>query len=247
MVVTIVSTFNINMSNYFDEFNDLKLATPIGCMYTFPVFIFSFTTQINLLQCFEELEVPTLRRMHKVLAKQHFICFSIYLFIGLFGYLSFPLDDGFANSYLERYQPVNHLPVLVAVLLLILVIYVAQPFNSLPCKESFEYFLFGSGKAQSPTWLHLTISIGMHAAVTFCACLCIINHINMDKILGYFSAASSTFVAYIFPFGFFLNTFTEASSRKGRSFRRFIQILYWGFWVFQILSIVTLFLDPSEG
>ena len=84
-------------------------------MFSFPVFIFSFTTQINLLQCFEELEKPTLRRMHKVLAKQHFICFSIYLFIGVFGYLSFPIDDPNANSYIVRYNAVEHLPVLIVI------------------------------------------------------------------------------------------------------------------------------------
>ena len=84
-----------------------------GTMDTLPTFIFSFTTQINLLQCFEELEIPTLRRMHKVLAKQHFICFSIYLFIGVFGYLSFPLDDKSFDDYLQRYDPKTQYAVLV--------------------------------------------------------------------------------------------------------------------------------------
>ena len=51
--------------------------------------------------------------MHKVLAKQHFICFSIYLFIGVFGYLSFPVEDPNANSYIQRYDAIQHLPVLI--------------------------------------------------------------------------------------------------------------------------------------
>ena len=113
MVVTITSTFNHKMSNYYDEFDKIKIVSVGGIMYTFPVFIFSFTTQINLLQCFEELEKATLRRMHKVLAKQHFICFSIYLFIGVFGYLSFPSDDPDVNSYVERYKPIEHTEILV--------------------------------------------------------------------------------------------------------------------------------------
>jgi amino acid permease len=166
MVVTIVSTFNPDMSNYFLEFDKIKVFELSGALTAFPVFIFSFTTQINLLQCFEELEKPTLRRMHKVLAKQHFVCFTIYLFIGVFGYLSFPLDDPNANSFIQRYDPIKHFFVLVvdsaeqAVLLLILVIFVAQPFNSLPTRESFEYFICGSNKEPSPYWLHLITSIG---------------------------------------------------------------------------------------
>ena len=114
MIVTISSTFDKRMSNYFFEYEKLKLANWAGCLYTFPVFIFSFTTQINLLQCFQELEKPTLRRMHKVLAKQHFICFTIYMFIGIFGYLSFPTDDGGASaSFIQRYNPIENFAILI--------------------------------------------------------------------------------------------------------------------------------------
>lgn len=196
MIVTIRYTFDPTVSNYFAEFDQIKAFEPWGCLTTFPVFIFSFTTQINLLQCFEELDIPTIRRMHKVLAKQHFICFSIYLFIGIFGYLSFPIDDPTANSYIQRYDAINNIPVLVAVILLILVIYVAQPFNSLPCRESLEYFLCGSNREPSNALAHYSLAIFMHIVVTVCACLCIIHKINMETIITYFSTASSTFVAF---------------------------------------------------
>lgn len=113
MVVTVYYTFDPASSNYFTDYDKIKAFQPLGCLTTFPVFIFSFTTQINLLQCFEELELPTLRRMHKVLAKQHFLCFTIYLFIGMFGYLSFPVDDPDAGTYIMRYNALTNLPVLV--------------------------------------------------------------------------------------------------------------------------------------
>ena len=167
MVITVLSTFNDEMSNYYKEYSSLKVFDITGCFATFPVFIFSFTTQINLLQCFEELEKPTLRRMHKVLAKQHFICFTIYLFIGCFGYLSFPIEDESSDSYIQRYNPISHFEIMIVirfnskgVILLILVIFVAQPFNSLPTRESFEYLVCGSNKRQTPYWLHIVESIG---------------------------------------------------------------------------------------
>lgn len=112
MLVTIYYTFDSTVSQYFNDFDKVQNFVPLGCLTTFPVFIFSFTTQLNILQCFEELEVPTLRRMHKVLAKQHFLCFTIYLFIGIFGYLSFPIDDPIFGSFIERYNAVRNLPVL---------------------------------------------------------------------------------------------------------------------------------------
>jgi hypothetical protein len=142
------------------------------------------------------------------------------------------------------------------IVLLILVIYVAQPFNSLPCRESFEYILCGSNKAPSSNILHYFNAFAMHAVITACACACIVNKINIDSIIGYFSSVSSTFVnsicthvqvAYIFPFGFFLKTFTEAQTKSGSRARLFIQVLYYGFWVFQIASIVGLFWNHDQA
>ena len=48
-------------------------------------------------------------------------------------------------------------------------------------------------------------------------------------------------MAYIFPFGFFLKTFTMASTARGRLVRKAIQALYYGFWAFQLASIGALF------
>ena len=200
LVVTVLGTFNPEKGQYYRDFENLELVKWTGVTFTMPIFIFSFMTQLNLLQCFAELDRPSLRRMHKVLAKQHFICFSIYLFIGVFGYLSFPVDDPSANSYIIRYDAVRHVSVFIvgladqAVILMIVVIYVAQPFNSLPCRESFEYVLCGSNHGPLPNKTHYFSAIAMHAFTTLCACFCIIRQINMDTIIGYFSTASSTFV-----------------------------------------------------
>ena len=112
MVVTIVYCFDPTSSRYYEDYDSLVAYIPSGCFTTFPVFVFSFTCQMNILQCYEELEIPTLRRMHKVIAKQHFICFAIFLFCGVFGYLSFPIDDPSIN-YLVRYDAVRHVTVLI--------------------------------------------------------------------------------------------------------------------------------------
>lgn len=113
MVITVVDTFNGDKSDYYKYFDRLSVFNLKGCMFTFPIFIFSFTTQINLLQCFQELERPSLRRMHKVLAKQHFLCFTIFLFIGVFGYLSFPIEDPDSSFYIQRFDPIKHNEVLI--------------------------------------------------------------------------------------------------------------------------------------
>ena len=113
MVVTVIATFNESKGEYFKDYDSLSIVKWSGVTFTFPIFVFSFLTQINLLQCFEELEKPSLRRMHKVLAKQHFICFTIFLITGVFGYLSFPKEDKITSFYLQRYDPVAHTDILI--------------------------------------------------------------------------------------------------------------------------------------
>jgi amino acid permease len=54
-----------------------------------PIFIFGFTCQQNVLNCFRELREPTVRRMKKVVTRQIFIASAIYLSVGCFGYLTF--------------------------------------------------------------------------------------------------------------------------------------------------------------
>jgi hypothetical protein len=77
------------------------------------------------------------------------------------------------------------------------------------------------------------------------ACYCIISKINMDKILNFCGTLTSTLVAYIFPFSFFLNTFQRSHTKAGKRFIRFIKALYYIFWLFQVASIASLFIDTS--
>ena len=166
LVVTVLGTFNPEKGQYYRDFENLELVKWTGVTFTMPIFIFSFMTQLNLLQCFAELDRPSLRRMHKVLAKQHFICFSIYLIIGVFGYLSFPKEDPTSSFYLQRYDPIAHTDVLVvitfqkAMTLLVLVTFVGQPFNFLPARENFQYLILGTEHHETKTWLHLLITFG---------------------------------------------------------------------------------------
>ena len=81
--------------------------------------------------------------MKKVFTRQIFLCSSIYLLVGLYGYFTFPYEEtGHKSNFLTRYAPKSHIPILVAIIIMTAVIFVAQPFNIIPCQESFFSLMF---------------------------------------------------------------------------------------------------------
>lgn len=87
-----------------DKWSDIKFAYPGGLSTSLPIFIFGFTCQQNVLNCFRELREPTVRRMKKVVTRQIFIASTIYLSVGVFGYLTFgsnfnPKEENILTKY----------------------------------------------------------------------------------------------------------------------------------------------------
>ena len=63
-----------------------------GINTTFPLFLFGYTCQQNVLDAYVELESPSIRRMKKVITRQFLLVSTIYLFIGIFGYINWPVN-----------------------------------------------------------------------------------------------------------------------------------------------------------
>lgn len=241
LIITIIGAFDPAKGSYYRDYGELRLVNWSGVTYTMPIFIFSFMTQFNLLQCYEELEKPSLRRMHKVLAKQHFICFSIYLLIGIFGYLSFPKEDSSFAFYLQRYDPVANTDILVAITLLVLVTFVGQPFNFLPARENFQYLILGTEHKPTKTWAHVLITLFLHGIAVGGAYYSVSVGLNTDKLLNITGTLTCTLISYIFPFKFFLRTFTKSHTSRGKRYLWFVRGLYYFFWIFQIATVAALF------
>ena len=75
--------------NIDDKLPSIKLVNFAGLSTSFPLFIFGFTCQANVLSCYREMIMPNVRRMKKVVMRQMFISSSMYIFVGVFGYLTF--------------------------------------------------------------------------------------------------------------------------------------------------------------
>ena len=81
--------------------------------------LFSFTSQNYVLEAFKDLKSRSKRRMAKVTARNVVVCSAFYLFIGIYGCITFALSSPSKNLLIE-YQPGKRAPFLI----------VSQPENS---------------------------------------------------------------------------------------------------------------------
>lgn len=113
-ILIVMYSFIPSVTDVEVNFPKLNYFVPSGIFTTFPLFIFSYTCQQNVLQAFQELNTPNERRMKKVVTRQIFLCSVLYLFVGIFGYITYPDEapDGSGNL-LTRYDVTKHLPILI--------------------------------------------------------------------------------------------------------------------------------------
>ena len=113
-ILIVMYTFVPSVVDVNVNFPKLNYFVPSGIFTTFPLFIFSYTCQQNVLQAFQELNTPNERRMRKVVTRQIFLCTVLYLFVGIFGYITYPLvAPSGSGNLLTRYDVSKHLPILI--------------------------------------------------------------------------------------------------------------------------------------
>ena len=100
-------------------------------------------------------------------------------------------------------------------------------------------------------YIHFSLSVkvdllAIHITVTAGAAFCIIKNLNTDELLNITGTFTSTLIAYIFPFKFFLSTFSKSHTPRGRRFILLIKVLYYSFWLFQIAAVVSLFISAAN-
>ncbi|KAL9181256.1 hypothetical protein ACHAXT_010061 [Thalassiosira profunda] len=121
----------------------------------FPIFIFAFSCQVNVCAIYEEL-APSLdhadatnntdsavkeRTMGRITRNGILLCMSLYILIGLFGFLDFAemTDDNILNNYCIKS---THDPLMTAASVFVAVaIVVAFPFNILPARVTLKLIL----------------------------------------------------------------------------------------------------------
>ena len=162
----IANCFNNTYTESFNtKWDSIKLFDVSGLVNTIPVVIFGFTCQQIVLSCFRELRNPTIRRMDKAMARQLFLVSTIYILVGVYGYLTFGSDfNDQDQNILTKYNTKNISILIVGISLTSGYILVdpvyphAEPFNVMPTREAL-FILFRPGEI--PTgWMNILVTLG---------------------------------------------------------------------------------------
>ena len=138
-------------------------------MEAFPIIIFAFSCQVNVCAIFEELRPPTTdainaminetpeaskqRVMARITRNGILLCTTLYICIGLFGYLDFgnAIKDNILNSYCIQK---SHDPLMIAASAFVAVaVVVAFPFNILPARVTLKLILSRLRKRRCGTFI----------------------------------------------------------------------------------------------
>ena len=112
-----------------------------GVLKACPIIMFAFSCQVNVISIYEELEEPTLKRMHFVSKSAVCTCLSVYILAGTFGYVEF--GSGTMDNILQNFcVGVTGDPLVIAAFLSITItVVMAFPLNIFPCRYTMDIIL----------------------------------------------------------------------------------------------------------
>jgi amino acid permease len=90
IVTTITSVQDLENNGFQNSWGRAQLITLewYNIIQAVPIIMFAFTCQINVIPIYNELESHSARRMGKVTFRSVMISFTVYLLMGVFGYLN---------------------------------------------------------------------------------------------------------------------------------------------------------------
>jgi len=187
----VVVFYSLNPSNNdIDEnIKHIEYVNWTGAATTFPLFLFGFTCQNNVLDAYQELQTSNVRRMKKVTTRQFLIVTTIYIMIGLFGYFNYPLKPAEDLNILQMYNPATHYSALIAIVLLTVAIIVPMPLLFKPMKDCLASLIYPSDPANN--WIHYPLSAALVVLNIMLCCYCVVNNIGMNQMLTYVSGVTA--------------------------------------------------------
>jgi amino acid permease len=158
--------------------------------------MFGYTCQNYVLIAYKELKFRSKRRMTKVSARHILLCASLYLFVGIFGYLTFP-DSKSKDNLLIQYDPVKRIPFMIALATMIISTLTALPFILRPCEGSILIILYPKDrkKRESKTARYTTI-LSLYALLVVITFACIQLNFNLTQVLTMISTFTSPLVSF---------------------------------------------------
>ena len=116
----------------------------------------------------------------KVSFRHILLCAALYLFVGIFGYLTFVDTIPKTNLILE-YDPTKRIPFLVIIIALSVSTTVSLAFIIRPCKDSILVILYPEdSERRENTFNHYTTIMVLYIVLVIITFLCVLLKLNLE-------------------------------------------------------------------
>ncbi|KPI90328.1 putative amino acid transporter aATP11 [Leptomonas seymouri] len=158
----------------------------------FATFIFAFISQLNAMEVAGEMHEFSVKRMTIASTIGVMICFTLYFFSGLFGYLDF--GSAVTGSALKMYNPVEDKMMGVGYGGLMLKLCVGYGLHMIPVRDAI-YHVFRTDVHRVPWWRNACVC-GLMATLSM---LCGLFVPRINVVFGLVGGFAGGFIGYIFP------------------------------------------------
>ncbi|BFZ65387.1 hypothetical protein YB2330_006553 [Saitoella coloradoensis] len=192
---------------------------PRALLSALPVFVFANTCHQNIFSIINELALPTQRRVNTTIALSIGTSTSLYLLVGITGYLSY--GDNVAGNIISMYS--GGLGLTFGRLAIVVLFLFSYALQAHPCRASLDKVITSlrsppSSVMESPrsarsmtvtTQMSDAMFSGLTAGIVICSYVVAMLVTSLERVLAYVGATGSTTISFILP-----GLFYWAISRK---------------------------------
>ena len=216
--------------------------TPNGFLSSFPIFVFAYSCQPNVLPIYVELQRRSVRRMHKVIRRSLYFSATLYIFVGMFGYLTF-MEGTCGNVLQNDYE--KHPEIIVAAVSICISCIFTLPMCVYAFRENLTMFTMDKVKVH---WVPHTI---ITAAMCIVCSVIAAEVSQLNVVLGFLGSTTNPSVAFFLPNLFFVKLVPKEKAPK-RYYLAIISMVTMlamsaCSFVFQIYALFDESLNPATG
>lgn len=205
IILTTIYSSSHSFINHIKEVKYFKF--DINMWKTFPVMMFSYTSQVNVFEIEEELEETSEKKMRKVTVKSLFVCLTAYLLCGCFGYIGF-LENTEGNilknlRILEDDSLGFKIAIIIGYIGMALAVTMAYPLNIFPMRYSILSLSMGLEKLEDK-YKNMTLKFKIihYSLSIFLVALSVIIALfiqELDFVFEITGGTTSAIIAFIAP------------------------------------------------